>query len=272
MQPLSVVHSMRGIQGDLSPSSHRALLVEGMRNIGVEVLEPDMYGDVRGKHVCAWGWRRSEVFRNKGYEVLVMERGYIGDRFKLTSLGWNGLNGFADFPEYPDDGGARFREHGGVLKPWKEKGDYVLILGQVRGDASLRGQDISSWYEKTAKAIKKHYGVPVYFRMHPDAIRRGGYKEILDVPRLEGTLEQALSEALFTVAYNSNSCLDSILAGVPCYAGDRGTMAFDLCMPHWQALHYPDRERAVHRIAWTQWSQEEIRTGIALEKLVERMR
>lgn len=272
MQPISIISANHRTIENTSPSAHRESLIAGMRALGVAVKEPPYYGDIRTKHVSCWGWRRGDVLRARGYEVLVMERGYIGDRFKYTSLGWNGLNNYAEFPQYPDDGGERFKSMGGVIKPWKKGGDYILILGQVRGDASLQRKDIAPWYQAVAAAAKKYHNLPVYFRPHPDSKRRGGYRGIEGIVNLEkGSLEAALDGALFSIAYNSNSCLDSVLAGVPCYAGDRGTMAHDLCMNDWKVLFYPSREKVVHHIAFTQWSQEEIRSGEALKKIVERM-
>lgn len=251
-----------------SPSSHRNMIKTGFEAIGVSVNPVSYVGYVSTRHVVCWGWRNGERFRRKGYQVLVMERGYIGDRFKYTSLGLNGLNNHADFPDYPDDGGQRFREHGGILKPWKKDGDYILILGQVRGDASLQGKDMSAFYREVAEKAKS-YGVPVYFRPHPESVRRGGYSSIPGIQNLTGSLHVDLSKALFTIAYNSNSCLDSILHGVPCYAGDRGTMAYDLCMKDINQVVYPEREQILNRIAWTQWSPEEIKSGLPLRKFKE---
>ena len=73
---------------------------------------------------------------------------------------------------------------------------------------------------------------------------------------------------MMTIAYNSNSCLDSVLAGVPCLAGDAGTMAWPLCMKDMKELYRPERERIAHGIAWTQWSTEEIASGEALGSLM----
>jgi hypothetical protein len=58
--------------------------------------------------ICCWGWRRGREWFAKGYDVLVMERAYLDNRFVWTSLGWNGLNGRARWP-IPVDGGARWR-------------------------------------------------------------------------------------------------------------------------------------------------------------------
>lgn len=248
---------------------HANAMQSGLYHCGIQSKQfLSTYNDLTDK-VATWGWRFGKDLFQRGHSVLVMERGYVGDRFKYTSLGWNGLNNHAVFPSYPDDGGERFRAHGGFIKPWKKHGEYILILGQVKGDASLQGKDLSRWYEETAKKARDIYDLPVYFRAHPDSQRRGGYTSVNGIENKEGTLQDALDGALFTIAYNSNSCLDSILAGVPCFAGDKGTMAWDLCMPSLDKLEYPERERVVHSIAWTQWTIEEISQGIPIKALIE---
>lgn len=264
---MTVVEMRIGSPGGNSPGAHRNLLAMGLARLGVDVRRAPLNA-ARGTHVACWGWRQGQMLRNAGKQVLVMERGYVGDRFRYTSLGWNGLNNRASFPEYPDDGGARFRRHGGAIRPWKDGGDYILILGQVRGDASLQGRNLTPWYQQVAHDAKRRFGKPVYFRAHPKSHLRG-YSEVPGVPSLDGDLDTALSGALFTAAWNSNACLDSVLAGVPCLAGDAGTMAWDVCMHDLDDIVRPAREPLAHRIAWTQWAPDEIESGNAMRKLID---
>jgi hypothetical protein len=249
-----------------SPSMNRKRAIEGLRKIGVDVIESDT---PQSKIVMCWGWKRGVSLKKSGYRVLVMERGYIGDRMHYTSLGWDGLNGHAKFPHYPEDGGKRFLSHGGIIKPWLRGGKYILLLGQVRNDASLQNKDIGRWYLKTAEKLGQIYDLSVFFRPHPHAVRRGGYSGVKGLRNIAGSLEEAVAGALFTVAYNSNSCLDSILQGKPSYAGDRGTMVYDLCMKALDDVIYPEREDKLHALAWTQWSHNEVAEGIPFKKLLE---
>jgi hypothetical protein len=255
-----------------SPSTHQrshgAALAKGIRKIGLSfAIQADKYGAPKTKNVACWGWRIGKRMMDAGYNVLVMERGYIGDRFKYTSLGWNGLNGHAFFPSYEDDGGKRFADHGGVIKPWKTGGDYVLILGQVPGDMSLQGRDMLPYYMEAAAKIKKIHGIPVYFRPHPEAIRKGFKQEVPGAMLSTGTLDEALSGAVFTVCFNSNSSVDSVLAGIPCVVGDKGTMAWDMCGHEIGEIVRGEREKWAHQLAFTQWTLGEIESGLPLKKL-----
>lgn len=196
-----------------------------------------------------------------------MERAYLGDRFKWTSLGWNGLNGFATFPDYPDDGGTRFKKHFQPLKPWKTDGRSVLILGQVPRDMSLRGINMIPWYEKMASKASTLYGLPVKFRPHPDLKRKGIQQQVAGTSASEGTLEDALEDAAFCICWNSNSSVDAVINGVPCVVGDRGSMAYEVCSHDIEKIIRPDREEWAARLAWKQWLPAEIESGEALKGL-----
>lgn len=250
-------------------NDHADALASGFDVHGIKYEKILARGNIRNKNVAIWGWRLGKELYLRGHNCLIMERGYIGDRFKYTAMGWNGLNNYATFPKYPDDNGERFRQHNVKIKPWKKNGEYIVIMGQVHNDASLQGNDISQWYSDIAKKAYDIYKKPVFFRPHPDAMRRGGYMYVDGLKNIVGNLDDVLESALFTIAFNSNSCLDSIIAGVPCYAGDKGTMAYDLCMKDLNNLIYPSREKKLHEISYTQWNLNEIAAGTPIKRLIE---
>lgn len=245
---------------------HQQSLLAGLKKLGIKGSEAYYGQRINTRFVSCWGWKIGKKLRSAGHEVLVMERGYIGDRFKYTSLGWNGLNGYAEFPNYEDSECNRLPELDIELKPWKYGGQYALILGQVPNDASLQGKNMVPWYQAQAAAIGDHYKIPVLFREHPDIKKRGLRQNVKGLERSSGTLQEALSNALFTVCYNSNSSVDSIIEGVPCVVGDRGSMAYELCSKSIYNLVRPERAQWLRSLAMKQWRIEEIASGKALEK------
>lgn len=242
-----------------------------LKRLGHNVIKIPHTGKPKTQKVICWGFRPKEAqqYLKEGKDVLILELGYIGNRRENISIGWNGLNNYAQFPLCKKDNGERFLRHGGYIKPWKKDGDYILILGQVKNDASLKGLNIEKWYLDMAKKAMKEHGIPVYFRPHPEAKRRGGYNNIKGIENINGNLEECILGAKFTIAFNSNSCLDSIMMGVPCVAGDPGTMAWDLCSKSVSKIIYPEREEILHTIAWRQWNFDEILSG---EPLVEALK
>lgn len=215
--------------------------------------------------VVTWGWRAGKPFRDQGYNVLVMERGFVGDRFAWTSLGWNGLNGRATWPKAPNDP-TRFEKHfGHLVKEWSEREGYALIIGQVKGDAALSTVNIDAWYYQAVNAMKAR-GYDVRFRPHPMAVKRQQRTPNLDVKTIGGSLQEAMGGAAVVVSYNSNSGVEATLAGLPVIACDHGAMAWPVCAHGLDAeLVRPDRSQWFSDIAWKQWSLSEIENGTAWE-------
>lgn len=248
--------------------AHQHAAAEGLRALGHEPLlrysEHSPHASTR--FVACWGWRIGAKLRDAGHEVIVLERGYIGDRFVWTSVGLNGLNGRAQFPSARQDQGARFRGLATLL-PWREQSGYALIVGQVPGDASLRGVDLEPWYaEMSRQAVAA--GMEPVFRQHPQAAKRGYRQGPRGVRQHNGALEDALAGAAQAITYNSNTGVDALLAGVPVYADNEGSMAWPLAGRVVGEFRRPDRSQWAYDLAWRQWSLDEIRSGAALEGLI----
>lgn len=192
--------------------------------------------------------------REAGARTLVVERGYVGDRFSETSMGFDGLNGHADFRfDNVRDGGARWRALYGLERPWQPEGygDYILILGQTPGDQSVKGVDLERFY----KSAMEYFGGDhiVRFRPHPNV-----------EPSHEFTLEEDLAGASLAITYNSNSGVDAVLAGVPTITADPGSMAWDVTTHKFSDKPIrPDRHQWLSRLAYCQWSLAEIADGDA---------
>ena len=221
--------------------------------------------------VCCWGWRQGQIHRARGRRVLLMERGYV-DRMRWCSLGWDGLNGRARFPGCLDDGRRWHANFPGRLK-WRD-GDgfgYALVLGQVAGDAAVRGVRLESWYARAAARLGETTGLPVLFRPHPNVLRREQPRPAIQLHGLDvlcGSLDDALAGAAAVASYNSNSLTDAALAGVPLLAGDKGAMAWSIAGQGLDAEPaLGDRIPWCYRLAWCQWLPEEIASGAAWDAL-----
>lgn len=210
--------------------------------------------------VLCWGWRKGEELRKKGCDVLVFERAYLGDRFYYTSIGWNGLNGHADFCL----SGKEIKKGVWGLKKWHD-GKYIVIMGQVCGDASLQGKNLTLDYQQWARDAEKHYNMPVYFRPHPNG-ERGNFKP--DIPVIEGELDTVLANAHLVLCYNSNSSVDAVIAGVPCITFDKGSMAYEVTGHSIYDRIKPDRSKWLAALSNCQWTPEEIKNGDYVERML----
>jgi hypothetical protein len=102
------------------------------------------------------------------------------------------------------------------------------------------------------------------WRPHPGD--RGPPIEIPSVKKIDGTLEQTLDSAALVVTYNSNSGVDAVLAGVPTYAADPGSMVWSVSSRNFLPIT-PDRAIWTQQMSFTQWLPDEIENGAAWEAL-----
>lgn len=224
---------------------------------------------IQTKAVACWGWRNGLRYREMGYDVMVMERAYLGDRFSWFSLGWNGLNNRATHPYKTCS--SRFDKHFGKLfKPVSKKGDYVLLIGQVDGDMSLQGRSLNPWYQEIAKACAEIYGLPVKFRPHPIALQRGQAPRVRGAEYIGDSLEDALNGAAVVVTYNSNTGVESVLAGKTTITMDEGAMAWPVTAHALGETVNADRKAWANEMAWKQWQLNEIESGEAIDLICTR--
>lgn len=259
----ATVHGSRTVRGGIS--GHLVAMEAGLRRHGIEVVpQVEMDADF----VVCWSWRTGQRIRQNGFNkpILVMERGYLGDRMNVwTSLGWDGLNGRARFPDAQDNGERFWRHHGHLAREWEMVDGYWLIIGQVLGDTALQHVDFNGWLRQTMGALGR-LGADYRFRPHPEAVRR---RQEFPVPQAiwhGGTLDEAFAGAAAVVTFNSNTGVEAVLAGVPTVTFDEGAMAWPVTSHSlFEPLVMPDRAEWFRDMAWRQWTLDEIASGAAWE-------
>jgi hypothetical protein len=240
----------------------------GLERHGITPLKGDGRQPIACDLAVFWSHKKYPIIeaqKKTGRDYLVLEHGYIGDRIsEYASAGYNGLNGNADFVNQdmpPDRWLLFFREY---LKPWRPEGNYIVIMGQVPGDQSIRGTDFTGWVAETAKGLRERFDVPIYFRPHP----LSGRQDAAGVPLIHGDLHYVLADALGVVTFNSNSGVDALLEGVPTMVCDEGGMAWPVTTHRVEeGFKKLPREQWAWNLAWAQWTEEEFSGGTAWEHL-----
>ncbi len=238
---------------------------EGLVRHGIEAKQVVGFDPVDCDLAVFWGHNASkrEIIaeqKEKGRHYLVMERGYFTDRFKWTSLGYNGLNGQADFCNVnsPPD---RWESHKYLMKPWNPGKDYVLLIGQIPADSSCSHVNIQQWYVESIMKTRAIQDLPIVYRHHPD-YRNPSIPCGIDV--IGGSLEDCLKGAAYVITFSSTVGVDALLAGIPVVAVDPISMAWPLAGHSVKEVPpMSDRQQWAYDLAYTQWTEQEIRSGAA---------
>jgi hypothetical protein len=185
----------------------------------------------------------------------------------------------------------KIKEDLGIEFPgWKNyQNKPILIMLQLPGDASLRGQNHAEWLADTVAKIRSITQQKIIIRTHPsmsDKARREFFADLGDmcmsnysnVVWSDGrtkTLQSDLERAGVAVSYSSGSAVDAVLAGVPCITVDQGSMAYPISEHRLENIRDPyiasNKEVAewLLKLSYSQWTTEEIVNGTAWEHLLE---
>lgn len=183
-------------------------------------------------------------------------------RGKYYQVGWGGVAGHADFNTSVRTPLDRSFAIGLPVKKWRLRPDGpVVVIGQLPRDVQVQDVDHVAWCRATV-AYYRAQGLPVIFRSHPK----------IDTPATYGVdaryhdtrpLAEVLEEARAVVTWNSTTGVESVLAGVPTVALDRGAMAYPVAGNDLDALgETPCRAAWLARLAYSQWTLDEMRAGL----------
>ena len=212
--------------------------------------------------------------------TIVLEVG--GIRRGITwKVGLNGINRAGYFGDSDNDS-TRADSLGLVCKPWRSDGNYILIAGQH--EQSLQWQSMprmSEWITDTIRQLQMHYNYPIIFRPHPRCPLPYIEKEFKNVirqnpQRIAGTyddFDMRFNNIKYTVSWSSNPGIHSIINGIPAHVGPQ-SLAFDVACPNLLMVdnpHTPDRQQWLNDYAWTEFTVEEIASGLPLKRLTSKL-
>lgn len=233
------------------PAYHAEAFAAGLRKHGYQIQKKPR-GEPGDVLVI---WNRTAVsephirhYKANSCPVIVVENGWIakgGERGRVYAICLDHHNGAGDWYVGDND---RWKQFGITLKPWRETGDFLLLLPQrgygEPGVAMPRG-----WVDTVTKRLKSRTKLPVHLRAHPGMNRDG--------------LEAALEGAYAVVTWASGAGIKAIALGVPVFyglstwiGGPAGKFGLEIEKPF-----LGDRMPMFHRLSWAQWTLSEVESG-----------
>lgn len=242
-----------------APLYRRDAFCDGLRACGYEI-GPAQPRPSRGDLLLIWnrygpGDAMARRYEAAGATVVVAENGYLGREWNgghwySLAVGWNA--GAGRWPVGGLERAAMF-----PVEPWRTGGDYVLVLAQ-RGIGSPPVAQPSNWYKRAAVDLER-MGHRVVIRGHPGAKQHNE------------SLYAQLAGASFAVTWASGAGVKALLYGVPVFHGMPAWIGSAAARPFRKPLDEPfrgDRGDFLSRLAWAQWSVEEIGSGHAFRHLL----
>ena len=223
-----------------------------------------------------------ERYRQANKPVIVLEVGGLR-RNKSFKIGINGVNRKADFANQEVDA-TRWPLFEHTLKPWKQTGDNILILGQHDASEQWIGMPrMNLWFEQQIGQIRKHTNKPIQIRPHPRnpvSLDVNRYKNvsiarpIMDRNTIDDTnFKDTLKNAWAVVNHSSNPAMEAVMNGIPVFVSE-SSLCYDVGNHSLEDINnprMPDRQHWANRLAYTEWFQDEIEKGLPWKKIKERL-
>ena len=253
--------------------------LEKFSEVDIDYYDHDNLPTGKYDFAICWGVRAMERLKayTKTKNCLVLENAYLNNiqspEKEWVSLGWNGLNGRADFcnTNSPSDRWKKHFDDDRLLE--YSDGEYILVPLQINGDQSLKYIGWGVNYQWIVETIRKHTDLPIMIKDHPTL--PGSQPEVKGVKNVKYLdinmpIEKAISKAKVVVTINSNAGVDAALAGKPVISLDQGSMVWDISEHDFKKINNPkfnDRTQWCNDIAYAQWHPSELESGEAWNHL-----
>jgi len=254
-------------------------IAQGLAAQGHDVVYHDPTADVGVIWSMLWTGRMRpnqevyQAFRSQGKTVIVAEVGMI-QRGQTWKIGVNGTGiGSYNFDNLVPDRAASL---GLSLKPWRS-GTNIVIAMQRHDSQQWAGlPGVNTWLTDVVKEIKHHSNRPIVVHPHPRGTCPVPLGCLIDKPRITfGTyddfdFDRVLSTAHCVLNWNSGPGPQALIAGVPAFVGPDSLAS---TIANWDLLQIenpprPDRSVWLEQLAHTEWTVEEIRSGLPFRRLV----
>ncbi len=264
--------------------------IESLKNAGDEVqLNEDKNSDVTVIWSVLWQGRMigyQKIWnecQNKNKPVVVLEVGGI-KRNETFKIGINGVNREADFAN-ENVAEERWKKFNIELKPWQSTGDIIIICGQHHRSHQWRNNpSMNIWFEQQINDIRKYTTRPILVRPHPRnpvGIDLKKWKNVSykppqrDYNTIDDTdFKEILKHAWAIINHSSNPAMTAVFNGIPVFVSE-ASLSYDVgnsSLANINNPKMPGRQTWANRLAYTEWTTEEIKQGLPWKRIKNRLK
>ena len=209
--------------------------------------------------------------------LMVLEVGCF-DRGRTWRLGLGGINRDANFGKI-DLNKNRAKKLGLVLKDWQLNNGDILIAGQhLKSGQWKDSASASSYINDTIQQIRCYTDKKIIVRPHPRSLLNVKFncKNVpIDIPKkIKNSYDSYFIDykKYYTIFnYSSNPGIEAAIAGVPVFVG-KSSLAYDVANHDISNILNPvkpDRNIWLEKIAYTEWTCDELETGYPIKRLTD---
>ncbi len=215
-------------------------------------------------------------FQTTDRPVVIIDAGFItrNHTWKISLAGDAYLAGHGHDAQ-------RRQSLGITLRDWRQSGDSIVIALQRPDSNQWAGMpDPSLWLDQIIHSLRQHTDRAIVIRPHPRFPLRYPVKGVcIQQPRRvpdtydDFDFEQAVAQAWCVVNWNSTPGSVAVCHGIPAFVGQSSLAApvANLDLGCIERPSMPDREQWANDLAWTEWTLEEIASGVPQGLLRQRL-
>ncbi len=254
-----------------------------VKNLGHEVVFHDLNADYYVIWSVLWQGRMRgnqeiwNIAKKSKKSVIILEVGTLirGTTWKIglghiNALGYN-------FEKFNIDY-ERSKKLGISLKSWKKTGQNIVIFGQhSQSEQWSTRPPVNDWLKNLVTEIKKYSDRPIVYRPHP---RDRFFQKIDDfstsipikIPNSHDVYdhERELSNTWLAINACSGTGVQAAIEGIPVFV-EKDSLAWPVSIENLKNIEnplLPDRTLWFEKICNTEWTIDEIASGVPLTNFI----
>lgn len=158
----------------------------------------------------------------------------------------------------------------------KNKKPEILICSQLPESLQWEGMpSMEQWISDAIKKVQSYSDRKIVLRPHPRAVFKNNFKDVqIDIPRrIPNTYDDFDIDYNFhcVINHNSGPCVQAAIFGTPIIC-DLSSLAWPVSdyYENIEKISLPDRETWFLELCHTEWTVEEISSGIPIQRIFEK--